>query len=71
MANRVLYQPHVFHMEEDNRVPKGPIETEDLERNNHAAIRNIRAMGPDLWAVEEFERILLVSCGGLCGLIHA
>ena len=58
MANQVLCQPYGFHMEND-LVPEGPIDTENLERDNHAAIRNIRAMGPDLWAVEEFERNIL------------
>src|SRR5436305_42202 len=49
-----------FHMEYD-RVHAGPIDTEDLARSNYSAISNIRAMGPDLWAVEEFERSLLAG----------
>ena len=46
---------------ENDLVPEGPTNAEDLERDNHAAISNIRAMGPDLWAVEEFERNILAG----------
>ena len=39
--------------------PEAPIEPERLEQDNDVAINRIRALAPDLWAVQELEQRIL------------
>ena len=57
MAHRLPFSAHRFPMSSDHT----PLEPEQLEKDNQQAINKIRALAPDLWAVEEHEREILSS----------